>query len=209
MVCCLSMAQGPVQAILRPGLWFPGVNRLHSHRECWELPIDVTPIQFIEMITTAVDKIQGEDEEKRVCMSKPTYQIHKTNPETGFVRILCYTRAEWLDVVEIHLSTGKVISFSSGVLPTWFPLCFVFNSLLFWWPFFDFYLNKERLARMRTLLGFNLTASINDPESPYKPNSTEQPPSETTSLPEPSTNDLSVVHSDSTHEESANRDEQA
>ena len=31
--CCFSAVQSPIQAVLRPAVWLPGVRNLHSHRE--------------------------------------------------------------------------------------------------------------------------------------------------------------------------------
>ncbi|XP_074643077.1 uncharacterized protein LOC141900195 [Tubulanus polymorphus] len=147
MVCYFSRIQGPIQAALRPGIWCLCCQFLRCHRERWHLSLSVS--EHINQLEAAIEKIQQND-------PNSTYQIAKINDLTGFVQIYCYTRAEWLDVMEIDFNTGKVWSFSSGFFPTWVPLCFVLNSLLFFFPFFDWNVNKNRVEAFRTTLGLSV-----------------------------------------------------
>ncbi|XP_022102154.1 uncharacterized protein LOC110985437 isoform X2 [Acanthaster planci] len=75
------------------------------------------------------------------------------------VQIFNWTWAEWLDVVEIEFKHGQeqgteaeCLSFSSGLVPTWFPLCFVLNSIFCFVPFWDKHFNRNRLERLRSAM---------------------------------------------------------
>ncbi|XP_070571756.1 uncharacterized protein [Ptychodera flava] len=148
MVCFLSALQAPIQAFLRPAMWIPGLNKLHSHRERWQCP-DATPDVCINELVMAVSKADVTDKIN-------TYRIKAIDTERCTCQIYSFTRAEWLDVVEIEFMPGReqgteaeALSFSSGILPTWVPLCFLFNCIFFFFPFYDNQLNKKRLEHIR------------------------------------------------------------
>ncbi|XP_054749494.2 uncharacterized protein LOC129254969 [Lytechinus pictus] len=168
MPCFLSVIQSPIQAFLRPAVWIPGLNRLHSHREKW-VAMSGTADEFIDELIQAVDRVAESD-------SKTTYAVKQVDREKHKVQIYNWTWAEWLDVVEIEFRDGiaggveaKCFSFSSGFLPTWFPLCFLFNVVLFWIPFYDNKFNSTRLERLRVSMA---TECILVPKKNEEPNET-------------------------------------
>ncbi|XP_028400289.1 uncharacterized protein LOC114523530 [Dendronephthya gigantea] len=145
MVCILSAAQSPLQAKLRPAIWLPGIKNLHSCNKRWQIT-ELTPEICVQKVVNAVASLA--ENEKIV--------LHKVDRERNTVQIFSYTRAEWLDVVEIEFypgqfsgTEGNARSFSSGFLPVWFPLSFVFNTIFFFVPFYDNQFNKKRLARIK------------------------------------------------------------
>ncbi|XP_001201153.1 uncharacterized protein LOC764703 [Strongylocentrotus purpuratus] len=198
MPCFLSTIQSPIQAFLRPAVWIPGLNRLHSHREQW-VSLSGTADQLVDDLIQAVDRVAESD-------PKTTYAVKQVDREKHKVQIYNWTWAEWLDVVEIEFRDGanggveaKCFSFSSGFLPTWFPLCFLFNVLFFWLPFYDNKFNSTRLERLRVTMATECrlvpkkdqesnetTPIVSDKRSPTSspprqtsPTSTEATPTET------------------------------
>ncbi|XP_071496879.1 uncharacterized protein [Diadema antillarum] len=164
--CFLSAIQSPIQAFLRPAIWIPGLNRLHSHREQW-VSLSATADQLTEELVQAVDRVAEAD-------PRTTYKITKVDKEKHRVQIFNWTWAEWLDVVEIEFRDGanggveaKCHSFSSGFLPTWVPLCFLFNVILFFIPFYDNKFNSTRLERLRSAL---VTDCLLVPKDSQRPN---------------------------------------
>ncbi|XP_071790429.1 uncharacterized protein [Asterias amurensis] len=128
MVCCLSVVQGPLQAKMRPAMWVPAIRLAHSHKE-------------------------------------NTYLVSKVDREKFTIQILNWTLVEWLDVVEIEFKHGQeqgteaeCLSFSSGLFPTWFPLCFILNSIFCIVPFWDKHFNRDRLERLR--LAMQITCQL-------------------------------------------------
>ncbi|KXJ21865.1 hypothetical protein AC249_AIPGENE12180 [Exaiptasia diaphana] len=140
------MCQSPIQAILRPAMWLPGVKKLHSARETWILPqatVDVCVDKLIE----AVDEL-GEKEKMHV---------NKVNRNKNFVQIFSFTNNEWFDVVEIEFQPGresgsiaKARSFSTGLFPTCCPCALILNVIFCFAPFLDKGVNTARLERIRT-----------------------------------------------------------
>lgn len=60
------------------------------------------------------------------------------------MQMFCFTRAQWLDVVDLHFSADtetstfvKVQSTSTGLFPLIIPFASILNCLLFWVPFLD------------------------------------------------------------------------
>ncbi|XP_077996130.1 uncharacterized protein LOC144449467 [Glandiceps talaboti] len=154
MVCFLSSLQAPIQAFLRPAMWIPGLNRLHSHKERWQCP-ESAPGVCLDELVLAVSKADATDKIN-------TYKIKKIDNERYTAQIYSFTRADWLDVVEIEFMPGRdkgteaeALSFSSGILPAWFPLCFFFNCVLFFFPFYDNQFNKARLAHLRECMSID------------------------------------------------------
>ncbi|XP_038059263.1 uncharacterized protein LOC119730444 [Patiria miniata] len=152
MVCFLSSIQGPVQATMRPAMWVPGVKLVHSHREKWDCP-NTLPGVCVEELIKAVDRVQSLES------TNGTFFVNKVDREKFRVQIFNWTWAEWLDVVEIEFKHGQeqgteaeCLSFSSGFLPTWFPLCFIFNSVFCFLPFWDKHFNRDRLHSLRSAM---------------------------------------------------------
>ncbi|CAB3983047.1 Hypothetical predicted protein [Paramuricea clavata] len=125
MVCILSAAQSTLQATLRPAIWLPGIRSLHSCSERWEIT-ELTPAICVQKVVDAIARLA----------EKEKIFLHKVDRERNIVQIFSYTKAEWLDIVEIEFypgqfsgTEGKARSFSSGLLPVWVPLSFVFNTV--------------------------------------------------------------------------------
>ncbi|XP_064613001.1 uncharacterized protein LOC135476800 [Liolophura sinensis] len=150
MVLVSSMIQSGLQAVLRPGVWVPGIRDLHRHRESWRTKIPAR--DFMKLTLTALETLIKSD-------TKGTYyDIHKLDEQECFIRILVFTWAEWLDVVEIQFydNQAEVYSFSSGFLPVCVPFAFVLNAVLCFIPFSDLNLNKERIDQLRRAMGIDI-----------------------------------------------------
>ena len=156
--CCCATAQAPIQAFLRPGVWIPGIRRLHSCRERWILE-GATPERCLEDVTQAVEKIKTGEH----------LIVHRIDKTKNFIQIFSYTSANWLDVVEIRFHLGfhaasaerteaEAYSFSSGVLPVCCPLSFVFNTIFCWAPFWDHNFNERRLKELRNKMDVKITS---------------------------------------------------
>ncbi|KAK7475042.1 hypothetical protein BaRGS_00033723 [Batillaria attramentaria] len=140
-----SRAQAPLQSCLRPAMWFPGINRLHSHTEVWRTDTS-TPQQNIESIQRALMKVIENDK------TRSDFYINKV--ESYFLQIFVFTRAEWLDVIEMHFEHDKIkiFAFSSGFLPLFLPGACLLNVVFFWVPFLDWGMNEKRLRWLQSQL---------------------------------------------------------
>lgn len=131
---CLSVWQGPVQAFLRPAIWIPGMKNLRFHAEQWDC--QDTTSQAFDLILD-----QCKDFREHRSLINATVVIHKQDKNQQFIELHTYTKAEWLDVVEIHLipkTSGcsiRIRSWSSGFLPTIIPLAPLLNAAFCWFPF--------------------------------------------------------------------------
>ncbi|XP_067672905.1 uncharacterized protein [Haliotis asinina] len=144
-----SGVQAPIQSALRPSMWVPGLRDLHVHREKWR--IDQTSMNFVETVKKGLATMIQEDK------LGTFYDIHKI--EKDFVRIFAFTWAEWLDIVEIKLVDhhAEVVSFSSGLFPLSIPFACILNVAFFWCPFYGHKFNVNRLEKLRTAMGVNLS----------------------------------------------------
>lgn len=108
--------------MVRPAMWVPGLNKLHSHRDVWFLP-GQPPAEA----TAACEQVLRD-----LADSLPVIVAKSSN---NFVRGYSYTKAEWLDVIELRVSAHqdgsmvKAVSFSSGFLPTAIPLAPLLNMV--------------------------------------------------------------------------------
>merc|ERR1711860_259947 len=114
--------------MIRPAMWVPGIKKIHSHYVTWQS--EKPPLDVLKAIVNAIEQIKQRDD------TGAYYDIHKVSKESLFVRVFCFTRAEWLDVVEIKVKEGciEAKSFSSGVLPLFIPFAFILNCIFFWVP---------------------------------------------------------------------------
>ncbi|OWF55288.1 uncharacterized protein LOC110461690 [Mizuhopecten yessoensis] len=147
MVCITSLIQAPIQSFLRPAMWLPGCNRLHSHTETWRSD-SVGADSLLEDIVNSVPDLMESD------ITGATYVVNKVDEERGFVRIFAFTWANWLDVMEFTMRGNKIQarSFSSGFLPLSVPFAVIFNCVLFWMPFYDIKYNRARLDALREVM---------------------------------------------------------
>ena len=82
-------------ALLRPGMWIPGVRSPHLYRERWE--VDGPASEVLDDILLAVESVEIRER----------LLVHKVDRESLFVRLLSFTSTcEWLDVVEFKCSTA-------------------------------------------------------------------------------------------------------
>ncbi|XP_045173616.1 uncharacterized protein LOC123535135 [Mercenaria mercenaria] len=151
MVTLSAILQAPVQALLRPSMWLPFVRPLHSYKETWE--IDCPKSEFVSSLLSAVHSVMEQEDNTEF------WDIHKVVEDGTFVRIFAFTRAEWLDVIEITYRDGQyeAHSFSSGVIPLVVPFACICNLVLFCAPFLDMGLNKKRLQRIREAMSVSVT----------------------------------------------------
>ena len=42
--CCFAECQAPAQAFLRPGMWIPGLRRLHLFEQEWQISASVDEV---------------------------------------------------------------------------------------------------------------------------------------------------------------------
>ncbi|XP_048749604.1 uncharacterized protein LOC125661589 isoform X2 [Ostrea edulis] len=103
---------------------------------------------ILKSIVDALEPLKSTDDKGTY------YDIHKISRDATFVRIFVFTWAEWLDVMEfkVHDGTVEAHSFSTGVFPLFIPFISLVNIALFWVPFLDHGLNKDRILSMRRLL---------------------------------------------------------
>lgn len=134
-----SMLQASLQAMLRPAMWLPGVRNLHCHKVTWQS--DRPQLDVLAALVNAVQQIKATDD------TGAFYDIHKVDKDKFFLRVFCFTRAEWLDVVEIEVLKDQIEakSFSSGLFPLIIPFAFLLNLVFFWVPFYDNKFNQNRL----------------------------------------------------------------
>ncbi|XP_076453429.1 uncharacterized protein LOC143288646 [Babylonia areolata] len=139
-----SRWQAPVQSCLRPAMWIPGLNRLHSHREIWTSTRGSTADEILHSVERALLKVIETDR------SHSDFII--TKAESDFLQIHVLTRVEWLDVIEMRFqdNTVKISAFSSGFLPLCLPGACLLNVVFFWVPFLDMGMNKKRLKWILT-----------------------------------------------------------
>ncbi|XP_033748002.1 uncharacterized protein LOC117333004 [Pecten maximus] len=144
MVCITSVLQAPIQSFLRPAMWVPGCNKLHSHKEIWRSDSVGADALLEDIINTVPDLTECDS-------TGSTYVVNKVDEERGFVRIFAFTWANWLDVMEFTLRGNKLQarSFSSGFLPLSIPFAAILNCVLFWIPFYDKKFNRTRLDALR------------------------------------------------------------
>ncbi|XP_059146161.1 uncharacterized protein LOC131933403 isoform X2 [Physella acuta] len=137
----IAQVQAPIQQILRPAVWIPGLRNLHSHQEKWKFKSDSVK-DNLDAILRAVADVAKK------YRNRSYWDIHTV--ARGFLRIFVYTKAEWLDIIEISLlgKTAEVWSFSSGFLPLIVPFACILNVPLFWIPFADMGLNKKRIDQI-------------------------------------------------------------
>lgn len=66
--CCFAEAQAPIQACLRPGMWTPGVRRLHMAGESWL--IQANRDECLEKLLEGVETITEQEhlEIHKVCI---------------------------------------------------------------------------------------------------------------------------------------------
>lgn len=124
-------------------MWLPWVNKLHSHRERWKT--EASSQQFALEVIEAVKAVMEQEDNTEFL------DIHKVTEDGHFIRIFAFTRAEWLDVVELNYVNGciEAHSFSSGVFPLIIPFAAICNIVCFFAPFLDLDFNKNRLNRLR------------------------------------------------------------
>ncbi|XP_052802002.1 uncharacterized protein LOC128232473 [Mya arenaria] len=152
MVTLVALLQAPVQGLLRPAMWLPCFHRLHSHTETWR--VDVEPAGFVKALQETVCALNDRGD------FRETFDIHRVSADGGFVRLFAFTRAEWLDVVEVtrtNNGTYTVTSFSSGLFPLIIPFACILNLAMFWVPFLDNGCNKRRLQEVRSSLAIPVT----------------------------------------------------
>ncbi|CAI7994436.1 hypothetical protein GBAR_LOCUS1447 [Geodia barretti] len=144
--CCFAQFQAPAQAFLRPGVWLPGVKRLHEYEEEWKISASVD--QCMEAFQAAVESLSEAEH----------LDLRKVSKEKNFIQVFAFTAScNWLDIVEVHfhagsepsVTTARARSFSSGFLPACCPLAFFWNVLLFWVPFSGNGFNTKRIKLLR------------------------------------------------------------
>ncbi|GFS47586.1 uncharacterized protein TNIN_74971 [Trichonephila inaurata madagascariensis] len=154
---CLCACQGSIQAKIRPGVWIPIIRSLHVYEETWK--ISANPIVCSKDVLQAISKLQHRSLRGNVF----TVSYVEEKAERSVVEIIVFTRCRNVYVIKLKFvneeSAGCVAcvrSFSSGIFPTWFPLNFVFSSILFFVPFYD----KGRNAKWISILKSQMTLPI-------------------------------------------------
>ncbi|ESP00984.1 hypothetical protein LOTGIDRAFT_172913 [Lottia gigantea] len=139
--------QSGIQNFIRPG-WCPGIRSLHGHQETWKC-IENTEERMREILNGLYRLVQDDD-------TGSFYDVHLITND--FIRILVFTWAEWLDVIEIklHPEITYVKSFSTGLFPLSIPFACLLNVIFFWVPFLDKGLNKERIEKLRHRMALQL-----------------------------------------------------
>eukprot|EP00112_Aurelia_sp_Birch-Aquarium-sp1_P006962 Seg176.9 transcript_id=Seg176.9/GoldUCD/mRNA.D3Y31 product="hypothetical protein" protein_id=Seg176.9/GoldUCD/D3Y31 len=153
MCLLLSKLQAPVQAALRPAVWFPGIRALHQRYERWQA--EDSPYNCFESVLTALQTMEMSEQ----------LEIYDVDRDHLALQAFFYTKhCKWLDVVEFEFQAApeygtfvKARSFSSGFFPAWVPCGFIFSMIFCFVPFSDMGENKARLERIRENSELGLT----------------------------------------------------
>jgi len=147
--------QAALQAKLKPAMWIPGMNCLHSARQKWN---SVAPAEQVYKELVAIVKKWEKSADKQ----GETYKIVEHTAKEMTLKVHCFSKLKWLDVLEVKVEVGpdmggavvNASSYSTGAAPLILPpYVGVFASaFLFWVPFVDFGSNKQRLEHLRSLL---------------------------------------------------------
>ncbi|KAI8782758.1 CAunnamed protein product [Biomphalaria glabrata] len=145
----IARLQSGIQCTLRPGVWLPGIRNLHSHKEKWKLNSESVNSNLEAVVKALTEVIQEDKTRSYWLINKKEVGLLE-----GFLQVFVYTRAEWLDIIEIKVSgkNAEVWSFSSGFLPLCVPFACLLNPFLFWIPFHDMKLNKHRINKIISAL---------------------------------------------------------
>ncbi|GBO30151.1 hypothetical protein AVEN_187914-1 [Araneus ventricosus] len=162
---CLCSGQGSIQAKIRPGVWIPGIRSLHVYEETWK--IAANPVVCSKDVLQSVTKLRRRSLRGNVF----TIGYVEEKAECSRVEILVFTRCRNVYVIRLRFVNeesagciGHVRAFSSGIFPSWFPLNFVFSSILFFVPFYDMGQN----AKWINILKSQMTIPIDVVESGRK-----------------------------------------
>uniref|UniRef100_A0A2L2Y814 Uncharacterized protein n=1 Tax=Parasteatoda tepidariorum TaxID=114398 RepID=A0A2L2Y814_PARTP len=148
---CLCAGQGAIQAKLRPGIWIPGIRSPHLYEEVWK--VSANPIVCSKDILQAVTKLHRRSLRGNVF----TIEYVEEKAERSEIEILVYARCRKVYVIHltfVNEETGgciaKVRSFSSGLFASWFPLNFIFSSIFFFIPYYDFGRNANWISMLKS-----------------------------------------------------------
>ncbi|PAA55635.1 hypothetical protein BOX15_Mlig034422g1 [Macrostomum lignano] len=140
------LLQASIQAWLRPAIWCPLLNRVHSYREVWR----TGESEAAELVDSVVKTVNRFNRDKHLNCD---WLIGSANREAGQVTVLNLTaRCRWLDIIVIDLRRGSATATSTGLLPLLLPLAPLLNLLAFAFPFSDLVTNSKRLASLRQAL---------------------------------------------------------
>lgn len=151
MTCLFATCQAPIQAALRPAMWIPGIKKLHSRKERWTVKM-ATPEEAFDDAVKALTKLEDKEFDGKMIF------LSKTDKNRLFVQCYCFSKIQWLDVVEMSFHDGgngstlaQVYCFSSGALPLIIPppIPLILNLALFFLPFWDNHFNKMWLEIIR------------------------------------------------------------
>ncbi|OQV19051.1 hypothetical protein BV898_06905 [Hypsibius exemplaris] len=151
MSCLFASCQAPIQATIRPAVWLPGIRNLHSRVEKWTVK-QASPQEAYDDAVHALQKLEDKEFNGKMIV------LAKTDRTRLFVQCHCFSRAQWLDVVEITFRDGgpgitlaRAYSFSSGLLPLSIPppIALLLNVVFFFVPFWDNGFNKTWLEMIR------------------------------------------------------------
>jgi len=104
-------------------------------------------------------------EQKLIARSKELgmriFKISKREQEMNITFFKFTPILQFLDIVELKISSSKVKSgvslilghsWSSSILPAWFPLSFCAGFISFWIPYYDFGFNLDHLLHLKNTL---------------------------------------------------------
>lgn len=139
MTCLIADCQSPIQAKLRPAKWLPFFRRLHSAKENWK--IDLPMDEAFSKVQDSVNQLSDKSYNGQIPFH---YRAGRVSWPKQEIHVFCYTKAQWLDVAELHFEQDgenstlvKVESESTGLFPLVIPFAFVLNIFCFWFPFLD------------------------------------------------------------------------
>ena len=131
----LSSLQGPIQDIVAPGHWIGQFVGINSKTEMWEFAAS-SPAEVSAALVAVLKELTPE---RRSKLLMPEFRIARA--DASAVHVLTWTRAEWLDTLDVHLEQrgrGCVATasfYATGLVPTSVPLAPLINVAMAWFPF--------------------------------------------------------------------------
>jgi hypothetical protein len=134
----LSKIQGPIQDVIAPGHWIGQFLGLNSRTVQWNVAGE-SPAKVSQAIVSVLTRL-SEDEKRKLYI--PNFEI-KTATDSK-VHVLTWTQKEWLDSFDCSLKSlnggGTLVTasfYGTGVFPTSIPGAPLFNTGLFFFPFYS------------------------------------------------------------------------
>ncbi|GIZ03700.1 uncharacterized protein CEXT_338121 [Caerostris extrusa] len=114
---CLCIAQGSIQAKIRPGVWIPLIRSLHVYEESWK--ISANPIVCSKDVLQAVTKLHRRSLKGTVF----TIGYVEEKAECSRIEILVFTRCRNVYVIQLNFKVEESVCIAHGVVLFSPPSC--------------------------------------------------------------------------------------